>query len=140
MCKAGNNCQAPVRKGAYFNRQKGLSMPSLLMLFIIGGVIVTCIIKMGPVYYDNWNFRSILEDIETEFSGVGTVDKTVVRKRIQKRMSIDMIKSIKSKDVTITRDGDAYVVGAQYEARVSLLGNVDVVMKFDDKVYLSLVK
>jgi len=136
-----SNCQAQqFAMSQYRIKQLGVSTLSLLFLLIVGGVLVTCVLKIGPVYYDNWNFRSILSDLEAEFSGKGAVDKMAVRKRLQKRMNIDMIDWVKSKDVTIERDGDNYVVAGKYEARVELFGNVDVVMKFDDQVKLSMVK
>lgn len=136
-----SNCQAQqFATSHYCRKQRGVSTWSLLFLLVIGGFVVTCVLKLGPVYYDNWNFRSILNDLETEFSGTGAIDKMAVRSRLQKRMNIDMIDWVKAKDVTITRDGDNYVVVGKYEARVELLGNVDVVLKFDDQVKLSMVK
>lgn len=121
-------------------KQRGMSTWSLLLLFVIGGFVVTCVLKLGPVYYDNWNFRSILNDLETEFSGTGAIDKIAVRRRLQNRMNIDMIDWVDLKDVTITRDDDNYIVAGKYEARVELFGNVDVVLKFDDQAILSMVK
>lgn len=127
-------------RGISRSRQQGASLWSLLLIFLIGGLAATCTMKMGPVYFENWNLRALLEDVQTEFSGKGPIDKTAVRTRLRKRMNIDMIDSIDAKDITIEREGDSYNVTAKYEARIELLGNIDVVMKFDDSVSLSMIK
>ncbi len=119
-------------------RQRGLSLISLLMLFLLGGFFVTCVLKMGPVYIEAWNFRTILTDLEGQFANAEVVDKFEIRKKIQRRMDIDMIDAIQPDQIKVRRDGDVYVVSGDYEVRVALIGNVDVVMKFANQVNIPL--
>lgn len=121
-------------------KQRGASVLTLLFYMLIGGLFVTCVLKMGPVYLDNWNFRSILNDLESQLEDVSVVDKRTIRSKIGKRLNIDMIDAIAVDDIEIKRDGDEYIVNGDYESRVALLGNIDVVMKFSNETRVPIVK
>lgn len=115
-------------------RQRGLTMISMVVLLLFGAFVVTCVLKMLPVYIENWNVRSILNALDEQFENTTVVSKSDIRTKITKRMNIDMISSIKAKDIEIKKEKNVYIVNANYESRVPLIGNVDVVMKFDNNV------
>ena len=131
-----NSNFAGVGMGKANANESGMSLLAMLFFILIGGLLITCILKMGPVYLENWNFRSILTDLEEQFEQEAILEKSEIRSKIMRRMNIDMIDAIKLEDVTIKRDDDDYLVTGDYEARVELLGNVDVVMKFKNQVRL----
>lgn len=106
----------------------------MVVLLLFGAFVVTCVLKMLPVYIENWNVRSILNALDEQFENTTVVSKSDIRTKITKRMNIDMISSIKAKDIEIKKEKNVYIVNANYESRVPLIGNVDVVMKFDNNV------
>ena len=114
--------------------QRGMSMLGMLVAILLGGLLITCVLKMVPAYIESWNVRSILQDLDQQFEGVAVVEKRAIRSKLNKRMHIDMIDAIQPGDISIEKERDVYIVSANYEKRVSLIGNVDVVMKFEDNV------
>ncbi|MBT8148992.1 MAG: DUF4845 domain-containing protein [Gammaproteobacteria bacterium] len=113
-------------------KQRGLGMLGMLVVMLIGGLLLTCVVKMAPVYIGNWNIKSILSDIEEQFQGAGPIEKEQIVKKIQKRMNIDMVDAITMNDIKVKKEKGRYVVTANYEKRVNLMGNVDIVMVFAD--------
>ena len=83
--------------------QKGLGMIGSLLVILVGGLLLTCAIKMIPIYFQNWNIQSILNDLEPEFADVGTVTKKAIENKLAKRLNIDMISAIKVNDIEIKK-------------------------------------
>lgn len=124
-----NNCS---NRAAAPNIQRGMTMLSMLVCILLGGLLITCVLKMVPVYIENWNIRSILNDLVPHFEGTGRVEKRDILKKIGNRMDIDMVDAISADSIEVKKENDMYRVSANYETRVALFGNVDVVMKFEN--------
>ncbi|MBT8150236.1 MAG: DUF4845 domain-containing protein [Gammaproteobacteria bacterium] len=114
------------------HRQYGMGMLSMLVAILVCGVSITCAVKMVPFYVENWNIKSILGDLQEQFNGDPTVKKEDIVDKLNKRMYIDMVEAISAKDISVRKENTGYVVNANYEKRVNLFGNVDVVMVFDN--------
>ena len=112
--------------------QKGLGMIGSLLVILVGGLLLTCAIKMIPIYFQNWNIQSILNDLEPEFADVGTVTKKAIENKLSKRLNIDMISAIKVNDIEIKKIKGVFKITANYEKRIHIIGNVDIVMAFDN--------
>ncbi|NNC55662.1 MAG: DUF4845 domain-containing protein [Pseudomonadales bacterium] len=112
--------------------QRGMGMLGMLVVILAGGVAITCAVKMVPFYIENWNIKSILGDVKEQFDGIPTVKKADIVDKINKRLYIDMVEVISPKEVSVRKEKTGYVVSANYEKRVNLFGNVDVVMVFDN--------
>lgn len=115
-------------------RQRGMGMLGMLLVILFGGLTITCAVKMLPFYVENWNIKSILGDLEEQFAGNPGVKKEDIAEKFSKRLYIDMVEQISMDDVIVKKEKGAYVVTANYEKRVNLFGNVDVVMVFDNNV------
>ena len=109
-------------------------MVGMLAAILVGGLLITCAVKMLPYYIENWNIQSILRDTEKQFTGSASVKKEEIVEKLKKRMYVDMIESISMDEVVVKKEKGAYLVTANYEQRVNLFGNVDVVMVFDNNI------
>ena len=130
-------CTAPAyattaQPGRGMRAQLGMGMIGMLVVMLIGGLLLTCVVKMAPVYLGNWNIQSILGDLESQFEGVGALKKEDIVKKISKRMNVDMVDVITMDDVVVKKESGVYMVTANYEKRVKLIGNVDLVMVFNN--------
>lgn len=114
-------------------RQHGGSMLGTLVMIIALGFVVLCVLKLVPIYLENWQLKSILKSIEEEYSGTQMVaSKDDIRIKLAKRMRMDQVNAIDYKTVVLTREDDFLLIDASYESRVPLVANIDVVIKFDD--------
>jgi len=123
------NLSAPIS----LHRQQGMSMLGAVFAILLGAFALTCVLKLGPAYLQNWQINSILSSMQAEYKhSDSVVEKRALRDKLSKRFDIDQIKAIDYKDVEIDRDADDLVVKANYESRIELLGNIDVVLKFEE--------
>ncbi|MGB5326203.1 MAG: DUF4845 domain-containing protein [Pseudomonadales bacterium] len=113
-------------------RQLGLGMLGMLVVILFGGFLITCAVKMLPYYVDNWNVQSILKDVQEQFSGNPMVKKEEIVDKLSKRLYIDMVDSIAMSDIVVKKEMGAYLITANYEKRINLMGNVDVVIMFNN--------
>jgi hypothetical protein len=122
---------------AHFYRQAGMSSIGLISSIALGLLLLTCTLKMVPAYIQNWNVQSVLDGVLTEHLERATpLTKAEIRSRINKRLNINQITALTSKQIDIEKTAEAYTIIADYEVRESLFSNVDVVMKFDNSVSL----
>ena len=122
-------------------RHRQLGMSSILLVLMIGLFVLalTCVLKMAPVYIQHMNAQSVFDSLLEEQS---TRDrpflKSEIRSLIGKRMNINQITIMALKDVEIEKTSSGNIVNAVYEVREPLIGNIDVVMKFENSVTLPL--
>ena len=122
---------------ARFYRQAGMSSIGLVSSIVLGLLLLTCTLKMVPAYIQNWNVQSVLDGVLTEHLERATpLTKAEIRSRINKRLNINQITALTSKQIDIEKTAEAYTIIADYEVRESLFSNIDVVMKFDNSVSL----
>jgi hypothetical protein len=60
--------------------------------------------------------------------------KAEVMKMIMKRLNINGIRDLKRDQVNINKSGGVMTVNIAYSVRKNMLGNVDVIVSFDDSV------
>lgn len=118
--------------------QAGMSSISFVSTIVLGFLLLTFTLKMLPAYIQNWNLQSVLDSVQTEnLERTTPLTKAEIRTRINKRLNINQITVLTSKQVTIEKTAEAYTVIANYEVREQLFSNIDVVMKFDNSVALA---
>ena len=120
-----------------FYRQAGMSSIGLVSSIALGLLLLTCTLKMVPAYIQNWNVQSVLDGVLTEHLERATpLTRAEIRTRISKRLNINQITALTSKQIDIEKTAESYTIIADYEVRESLFSNIDVVMKFDNSVSL----
>jgi hypothetical protein len=72
-----------------------------------------------------------LESMKTE--NVGN-NPQALRIALERRFDIDDVKSISSRDVEITREGDDWVVRAAWDVTTDFVANVGFIVSFDKTV------
>ena len=102
----------------------------IFLIFIVGG-LVTIGTKLAPLYLDHNTMSSILDGMAAE---QGIVDKRTddIDGMIRKRFKMNNIRDFDfKKGMKITRPEDKVVVDLDYEVRLPLAGNVDLIAHFD---------
>ena len=113
-------------------RQTGMSMLTMLCVLVVIGFVATCGIKIFPAYMDYWTIKSTLEAVQSEAKQAGGMSKSEVRAVIDKRFSVNRIQAVSSKDFIFEAAKDGMSMNANYEKRIPFMGNIDVVLKFED--------
>jgi hypothetical protein len=112
-----------------YQRQRGLSLISTLILgvLIVGAIILG--MRCVPVYNEYFSVKSAFKKIATG----GDMDSPeAIRNAFQRYSDVGDISSITPKDLVISKgDSGRYIVAAQWERRVPLVANVALVFSFE---------
>ncbi|MCU7845840.1 MAG: DUF4845 domain-containing protein [Candidatus Thiodiazotropha sp. (ex Monitilora ramsayi)] len=116
-------------------RQQGLTFISWLMILIVMGFMVMVALKITPVYLDHFAVRESLESLKSE-PLIGRKQISEIRKLLMRRLDINNIRHLNKDDFTIRRSGGITMVQVKYEERREIIGNLSLVMTFDDSIEL----
>lgn len=114
-----------------FSRQRGMSVPGILIIVLMVGFFVMCTIRMGPRYIEYLSVREIVETVAREYNP-DEQNKADIRRRLESMFNTNQITDLQSKDVEIFHKEGRTYIDARYEARVPIMGSISAVMSFDD--------
>ena len=116
---------------AYY--QKGMSMLSMLVVVILVASGLLLAIKIAPMYIDDLAIAKALESLQTERDLYRT-PKTTIRRMLSRKFDADYTRNLKNDEITITKNKGNIVIAINYEARVPVIYNLDVVAKFNHRL------
>lgn len=114
-----------------FSRQRGMSMLSILTILFVASFFLTCGVKIIPLYLDAWTIdKAIKKGVEGgEFKSLSVGQ---IKRKLTSTFDMNRVEALKAGEIEIKRLKNGEVsIDASYEKRVSLIQNIDVVVKFD---------
>lgn len=111
-------------------QQKGLSSIGWLFVITIFGLVFTIIAKLAPFYLDNRFVVSTLHGL-AEDATFPQMTPNQVRTKLKKTFSINNIRGKAIDSVKVNKVKNTTLVTIEYEERVNILFNVDVVLTFN---------
>ena len=116
-------------------KQGGMTAISTLLLLIIAGFFVLLLLKLGPIYLDNYKVKSVLASLESQ-PELTSLSPRKIRAAISKRLFINEVLHLDDKDIKLKRVGDNLQVHIDYEVREKILANVEAVVIFHEQAEL----
>ncbi len=117
-------------------RQRGLSFFGWLLAMMVLGSLITVGLKLIPSYIDHHTMSGILDSVAEE-RGMASKRQYELEDTIKKRFRVNNIRDFNHKDnLQIKRGKSGVKVILDYEVRVPLFYNVDLVARFDKSVSL----
>lgn len=117
-----------------YKHQLGMAMSSWMIVIGLAGFFLTLFFKMGPAYLDNWGVRSALKSMVRSSKDIHELDKDQIYSQISNYFTINGVRDVRPRDLKIVRKHDRTLINHDYETRVPIFFNVDVVMKFRNQV------
>lgn len=114
-------------------KQRGLSSLGWLFVISVAGFALLCGFKLGPVYLDNNFVRGALQSLAKE-GEVGSMSNGEIRSKLSKLFTINNIRGDVTKKVKVERKKDRVLVSINYEERIPLIYNIDVVLTFENQL------
>ncbi|QKT02399.1 DUF4845 domain-containing protein [Ectothiorhodospiraceae bacterium 2226] len=108
--------------------QRGASLPGLLLIVVLLGLVVLSGIKLFPIYYQDFKVRSALNSLEREQEPQAS--PRAVMDGLMRRLQVNQVTDVNRNHINIRRQGAVYQVDVVYEIRQHWLGNLDVVAHF----------
>jgi hypothetical protein len=110
-----------------YRRQRGLSMTTFLLIAVIGVLGAIGGMMVGPAYMEYAKVKKAVVAVAAE-GRTTTVGE--VRKAFDRRAQIDDVNVISGQDLDVTKEGGDIVVSFAYSKKVSLFGNVSLLIEF----------
>lgn len=109
--------------------QAGMSSLSLLMLIVVVAFFGLCGFKLAPLYMDNFTLNSTLKNLDVPRGQLNDMTTTEIRDAMGKAFAVNGV-SMQPRDFNIARDSGRVTISIDYEERVPLIYNLDVVATF----------
>ncbi len=112
------------------NKQRGATLTATIIIIFIAGFVLQVAFKLGPHYLDNRIIASAIQQIGE--SDLGDESIPDIRRKVSDFFTINNIRDVPASQVVIKRDRNGIRISLNYEKRIEMFSNVDVVLKFNN--------
>lgn len=116
-------------------RETGLSVIAALLLLILIAFVLVIAFRVTPIYLEYYQIRKALASLAEEIDSY-SVSPEDLRRGLERRFAIDYISVINARDIRILRQQGVIYADLEYEDRRPLLGNLQIVGAFNERVQL----
>ncbi|MGB3612136.1 MAG: DUF4845 domain-containing protein [Cellvibrio sp.] len=113
-------------------RQQGLGMLGWLVVIAVAGFFLLCAFKVIPLYAENRYVISGLKSLVEPGTRLEDMSTAEIKKKMSNFYMINNVRSKEAQNIVVERDARRVVVKIDYEARVNLFYNLDVVVNFQN--------
>ncbi|MGD8589847.1 MAG: DUF4845 domain-containing protein [Chromatiales bacterium] len=118
------------------HKQQGLTLITWLVIFMMIGFFILLGLRLGPIYLQNYTVKNIITDLQQE-PLVSRKPVGEIRQMLLSRFDINGIRDLNRKNIKLSRSGGTTKIEVVYETRQHVVGNVDVVVMFNDSIELT---
>ena len=115
------------------HRQQGMTAIGFILLAVVFSVVGFAGLKLTPLYLEHMKIVSVLNDVKKDLDGQNPSIQQI-RAAIGKRLTVEMVTTMKVQDFKIRKTEEGFEVRAQYERRTPYLGNLYLLGVFNDAV------
>lgn len=111
-------------------KQRGATLTSTIIVIFIGGFLLQVAFKVGPHYLDNLIIAGAIDQIGQS----NLEDETIsdIRRKVSDFFTINNIRDVPVSDLVINRNKEGVRISLDYEKRIEMFSNIDVVLKFNN--------
>jgi hypothetical protein len=117
------------------HRQEGVTGVAWLAIIGIAILIIGTFLKVFPMYYENYQIKSVLLSIQEDPS-IDVKSKRAIWTTMNKRLYINGVKSIKREHVKMSRKEGKTTINVTYETRDSYFGNLFIGGNFNESIVI----
>ncbi|EIK43978.1 hypothetical protein O59_003059 [Cellvibrio sp. BR] len=114
-------------------RQRGLGMLQWALVIAVAGFFLLFAFKVVPLYAENRYVESALRSLETGGEKVEQMTDAEIKKKLSNFYLINNVRSEgPTKNIKIDRRSEDLLITIDYETRVPLFYNIDLVLSFQN--------
>lgn len=115
------------------NLQRGMSSYGMLLTVVVIGFFVMCLFKIAPIYVDNMFVKEALQTLG-QANNLQELDKRSLNSKLSSTFDLNGVRGVPTKSVKMSKRNNNWVINVDYEVRVQLLANIDVVVWFENQL------
>lgn len=114
-------------------KQRGVTMIGWLIILslIIGGALM--FMKIFPIYSRNFSVQSSLKAVAKQ-SDIANQSPAKIVENVMKQFNVNSIYNFDKTDIKVQKTRNGVQIRAEYEVRENIVGNLDVVVSFNEIV------
>ncbi|HEY6644889.1 DUF4845 domain-containing protein [Povalibacter sp.] len=116
-----------------FARQRGATFLGMVIILAILGFALYAGIRLTPLYFEYMAVVRAMDQTAKESEGDPTSPQQL-RSALDRRWTIEDIKSLDPKDIEIKKSAGGFTMRAYYRAEAPFVANVSLVVDFDKSV------
>jgi competence protein ComGC len=113
--------------------QHGYTLISLIFILGVVAFFIMLILKIGPIYLDHSKVQNAFSALEGQ-GNIAELSESEIRSSLDKRFNMNYVSDLKAQDVKIAKQGGYVKVQADYEVVKKIMGNISVLVEFDDVI------
>jgi len=120
----------------FSNHQRGAGITGWLIMIMIFGLFITVSAKLLPLYMNHRTISTVLDSLAAE-KGMAGRSKARLISAINKKLKINQIRNFPIREslrIESTDDGRNLIL--EYEERIPLISNIDLIASFKKEVLL----
>ncbi|MCD9046007.1 MULTISPECIES: DUF4845 domain-containing protein [unclassified Luteimonas] len=111
-------------------KQKGMTLLGFVIVLSVVGFAAYILMKLFPMYSEYYSVRQAMKGLSQE-PGIATQDPARIQDLFFRRLYISYSENVKKEHVKLRRIDNGWQMDVNYEIRRPLVGNLDVVGKFN---------
>ena len=124
-----------MKQPASLRHQKGLGWLGLTIIVIMAGSVGLFGLRLIPLYIDYFHVVDVARKLSRE-TGAAQKSKSELNTIVQKRFRQNNLYDMKPTVLKFSKSaGQRLIVHIDYEERVNLFANIDIVAVFDKRIY-----
>jgi hypothetical protein len=118
------------------NKQQGMTAIGMAVVLSMVVVIGYAGFMVMPIYLETTKVDTIMNDAVRDFDGKAT-NATYIRSAIGKRLNIETVNTVSTKDFKIKPVDRNFEVSVAYDREVRFVGNLYLLVRYDKTVEIS---
>jgi hypothetical protein len=111
-------------------KQAGLTAISMLLMLVIAAFLMLFAFKVVPVYAENYYITAGLKTLAEDNPDLAKMKTSEIKKAMSRYYTINNVRSDGAQQLEVIRKSRSLQVVNEYESRVTLLANIDLVLSF----------
>ncbi|WP_245395159.1 DUF4845 domain-containing protein [methane-oxidizing endosymbiont of Gigantopelta aegis] len=112
-------------------KQKGLTLISIVFILVFIGSVVLLVLKIAPIYMNHNNVANAVEALK-EMPEITRMSRREIEMTLLKRFNLNYVEDVTMDDVEIVKRPGYVKVRIAYEVVQPIVGNLSVLVEFDD--------
>jgi hypothetical protein len=114
--------------------ERGVTFIGWLFLLLPVAILLYAAIRLTPIYLNYMRVSKSLIQVAQEAKTTSSTNLQELRLSLSRRFDIESIEHPDPREVDIHREGDHWVVVADYEELAPMFGNVSLLVQFHKQV------
>lgn len=115
-----------------FETQRGFAYVRYSVVTLAVAFFSLLAYKLAPIYFENITLKNTIQGMR-QLPGLDEKSERKWIAELQNQFDINNVHRVKARDLSVEKEDSNVVVQLQYEVRVDLLSNIDMVISFDQK-------